>query len=89
MNTFLKANLVVVYALALASLVWPLPLDAGFWLQRICLILLAVHAIETVVMFKSVRKYPGSLVVSIALSLLFGLLHWMPLAKASSKSGSQ
>jgi hypothetical protein len=40
-------------------------------------------------MFKSVRKYAGSLVVSIALSLLFGLLHWMPLAKASSKNGSQ
>lgn len=89
MNTFLKANLVVLYALTLASLVWPMPLDAGFWLQRISLILLAVHAVETVVMFKSVRKYAGSLTVSIALSLLFGLLHWMPLAKASSGNGPQ
>ena len=84
MNTFLKANLIVLYLLALASLVWPLPLDAGHWLQRISLVLLAVHALETVAMFKHVRKYAGPLAVSMALSLLFGLLHWLPLAKAPS-----
>jgi len=89
MNTFLKANLIVLYALALASLVWPLPLDAGHWLQKISLILLAVHAIETVAMFKHVRKYAGPLAVSIALSLLFGLLHWMPLAKDNTKNSSK
>lgn len=89
MNTFLRANLIVLYLLALASLVWPLPLDAGFWLQRVSLILLLVHALETAAMFKHVRKYSGALAVSIALSLVFGLLHWMPLAKAGSKERPQ
>jgi hypothetical protein len=89
MNTFLKATLVGLYALALASLGWTLPLDAGLWLQRISLVLLGVHAIETVAMFSHVRKYVGPLAFSIALSLLFGLLHWLPLAKAGTPNGSR
>lgn len=81
MNTFLKAGLISIYALACISLVWPLPLDAGPWLQRISVILLAIHVLETVVMFKHVKKYKGPVSTSILLSLLFGLLHWKPLSK--------
>ena len=32
-------------------------------------------------MFKHVRKYRGPLAVSVLLTLLFGLLHWKPLAQ--------
>lgn len=88
MNTFLKASLLVLYVLALFSLQWPLPLDTGYWMQRISLIVLAVHAVETVAMLRHVRKYAGPLWISVLLSLLFGLLHWMPLAKAGSKKGT-
>lgn len=86
MNTLIKGSLVIVYALALISLVWPLPLDAGPWLQKLSVILIAIHVLETVVMFKHVKKYPGPLSTSIMLSLLFGLLHWLPLSKANVKA---
>jgi len=38
-------------------------------------------------MFKHVKAYEGSLVKSMVLTLLFGLLHWMPIAKANKSIG--
>lgn len=81
MNQFLKANLLGLYALAVLSLAIPMPWDSNGLLQRLTLILLAVHVGETVFMFKHVKAYEGALWKSIALSLLFGLLHWLPLAR--------
>lgn len=81
MNKFLKANLLGLYALALLSLAIPLPWDSNGLLQRLSLILIAVHLLETVVMFKHVKAYEGALWKSVGLSLLFGLLHWLPLAR--------
>jgi hypothetical protein len=37
-------------------------------------------------MFRHVRLYKGSLAVSIILTLLFGLLHWKPLADARARA---
>jgi len=85
MNTALKGGLIAIYALACISLVWPLPFEAGPWLQKISVILLAIHLLETIVMFKHVKKYQGPVGTSILLSLLFGLLHWLPLAKGNVK----
>jgi hypothetical protein len=34
------------------------------------------------VAFKYVKTYSGPLWVSVVLALLFGVLHWMPLARA-------
>ena len=85
MVKFLKVNLLGFYALAIISLFVELPWGSGPYLQRISLILLAVHAVEAVVMFKDVRRYHGALGTSIVLSLLFGLLHWLPLRKAAQK----
>ncbi len=42
--------------------------------------MLVIHVIEMAVMFKHVKRYPGPLAVSMALTLLFGMLHWKPLA---------
>lgn len=81
MNHFLKSNLLGLYALALLSLVMPMPWESNGLLQRLSLILLAVHVVETVVMFKHVKAYAGPLWKSIVLSLLFGLLHWWPLMR--------
>jgi hypothetical protein len=53
------------------------------------LVLLLVHAVELVVMFKHVRLYRGSLAVSVLLTLLFGLLHWRPLAKAAAQAAAR
>jgi hypothetical protein len=88
MNTYLKANLVVLYLLALASLAVTMPWGIGPYLQRATLVLFVIHALETVVMFKHVKFYNGPLAKSIGLSLLYGLLHWLPLARAAKRSSA-
>ena len=82
MNTLLKGGCAAVYLLALVSLAWTFPMGAGPILQKLALILLLVHAVEAIFVFKYIKTYSGPLLTSIVLSLLFGLLHWMPLAKA-------
>lgn len=83
MIPFLKALCVAVYALAIASLFGTLPLSTGPVLQFLAIAMVAVHALEAVMVFKYIKSYPGSLAVSLVLALLFGLLHWMPLARAN------
>ena len=80
--TFFKASLLGAYALALASLFVVLPMEAGPVVQRLALAILAVHALECLVAFKYIKSYAGSVYLSFVLAMLYGLLHWMPLAKA-------
>jgi hypothetical protein len=82
LNTLSKAILSLTYLVALASLFFALPLEAAPVIQKIALALLAVHLLECVLAFKYVKTYPGALWVSVVLALLYGLLHWMPLARA-------
>lgn len=86
MRTIFKLLLIATYGLALVSLFGVLPADLGHLLQRISLILLVIHAIELLLMFKTIRTYRGPLAASIALTLLFGLLHWKPLADAQRRT---
>lgn len=81
MNTFFKANCLAVYLLALLSLLIELPFGAGPILQTIALVLLAAHALEVPIAFGKIKLYQGPLAVSILLTLLFGFLHWLPLAR--------
>jgi hypothetical protein len=83
MSTFLKANCLGAYALALLSLAWPLPWGVGPLFQNLALALLAIHVLEAIVAFKHIKTYKGPLLHSLVLALLFGLLHWMPLARAA------
>lgn len=87
MNTFFRIAIVATYVLAGASLLLTLPFDAGTMLRRISLILLVVHALEVVFVYRHVRLYRGPLAISILLTLLFGLLHWKPLADARARGG--
>jgi uncharacterized protein YhhL (DUF1145 family) len=82
LNTLSKALLSLTYLAALASLFVALPMDAGPVVQQLALVLLAVHVVECLVAFKYVKTYSGPLWVSVVLALLFGVLHWMPLARA-------
>ncbi len=82
MNPIIKTVLLATYALAIASLFAPMPFDAGPMLRRVSLVLLAIHLLELVFVFRHVRLYKGPLATSIVLTLLFGLLHWKPLADA-------
>ena len=83
MFDILKGTAVAIYAIALATL-------AG-WLRGIAFdvvavfsaAMIAVHAIEIPFMLRYLRRYRGPLAASIALNLLFGLLHWVPLKRVA------
>lgn len=83
MNTLLKAGCLAIYLLALVGAFVALPWGAESVLQDIAAILVGLHVLELVVAFGSVRRHPGPLIDSVALTLLFGLLHWLPLAKGA------
>jgi hypothetical protein len=83
MNTYLKALCLVTYLLAVIGVFVALPFGVTPWLQKVAILLLLAHTLELLVAFKSVKRYPGPLIDSVALTLLFGLLHWKPLSKAS------
>ncbi len=84
MYLILKVGCLVAYAMALAGLAGLLGSDLSARMQNVAAVLLILHALEVVFMFKHVRKYRGPLLVSVFLTLLFGLLHWKPLADRRS-----
>jgi hypothetical protein len=77
----LKVGCVALYALAIAGLVGFLPDMLATVCEHIAAIFLALHTIEVVFLFKNVRLYRGSLIVSVLLTMLFGLLNWWPLVE--------
>jgi uncharacterized protein YhhL (DUF1145 family) len=83
MNTVSKAICLAIYLLAVAGAFVALPFGITSVLQKVAVILLVAHVLELLIAFKSVKRYPGPLVDSIALTLLFGFLHWKPLARRS------
>ncbi len=83
MNDALKVACLALYLLAIVGAFGVLPAGITSILQKAALILLAAHVLELLFAFKNVRRYRGPLVDSIGLTLLFGLLHWKPLAKNS------
>ena len=83
---FVKFLCLAAYALALRHLAGLLPEDSFSRAPLIAALLLAIHSAELLLMFKHVRLYRGPLSVSILLTLLFGVLHWMPLARKARKA---
>ena len=80
LNYLLRALCLLAYAMALAKLAGWLPASSFDRAPLVAGVLLALHIGELVFMFKHVRLYRGALAVSVLLTLLFGLLHWQPLA---------
>ncbi len=78
-----KATCIVIYVLAIGAGAGLLPPAAGSAVQTVAMVLVGVHLVEALVAFRSVKRYPGALIDSIALTLLFGFLHWRPLAKGA------
>ena len=83
MNTALKGGALVIYLLAVVGVAGFLPVGLASALQLVAVVLLTLHVLELLVAFKYLRRYPGSLIDSVALTLLFGFLHWMPLKKGA------
>jgi len=88
-NTLAKALLVATYLLAIIGLFVGLPMGATPVVQKLAVALIAVHLLECLLAFKYVKSYPGPLHTSVVLALLFGLLHWMPLAKAARQAAAK
>ncbi len=79
-NYLLRALCLLAYAMAVAKLAGLLPAGSFDRAPLVAGVLLALHAAELVFMFKHVRLYRGGLTVNVLMTLLFGLLHWKPLA---------
>ena len=86
MNTLLRGVCLVVYALAVAACFVQFPSETGTTIRYAALILLGAHVLEVLVAFKSVKLYKGALLVSVFLTVLFGFLHWIPLAKEDARA---
>jgi uncharacterized protein YhhL (DUF1145 family) len=86
LNSFFKVIILVVYLLGTASHIVALPGQAGPIMQTMSLALLLIHALECLLAYRYIKLYPGPLLVSLVLSMLFGLLHWMPLARKAREA---
>ena len=85
MTLVMKIACLVAYALGLAGLSGlvhgPLA-SAG---EILSIVLLGVHALELLFAFRFLGRYRGPFALSVVLSLLFGVLHWAPLARQSKR----
>jgi uncharacterized protein YhhL (DUF1145 family) len=85
--TLSKAIALVFYALVAASFVVALPVspEVLHWARMGVAVLFGIHALELLAMRKVVARYPGPFAVSAGLTLLFGILHWKPLANRPAR----
>ena len=88
MYLILKTLCLATYVLAIASFANTVPAVAVVPLQLFAAAMLTAHALEAVVFLRYVRLYRGSLAASLLLTLLFGLLHWKPLADAQAANAA-
>jgi hypothetical protein len=84
-----KIIILALYAATLAGLAGLLSADVSAWLLKLSLVIVAAHVLETVFCMRYLRLYRGSLAASILLTLLFGLLHWKPLADEAARTRKQ
>jgi hypothetical protein len=81
-----KIVLLAIYALAILSFFITPPFAWAQELRILAAVILLAHTFEAILFWKNVRLYPGPLALSILLTLLFGFLHWKPLADAHKSS---
>ena len=81
MNLVMRIACLVAYALGIAALAGLVhgPLAAAAAIVTIALV--GLHALELLYAFRFLHRYPGSMGMSVVLALLFGVLHWAPLAR--------
>ena len=86
LNSFFKVCLLAVYLLGIASHIVAFPGQGGPIVQTMSLALLLIHALECLLAYRYIKLYSGPLWLSLLLSMLFGLLHWMPLARKAREA---
>ena len=81
-----KALCVVLYAAAVARLAGWLPEGVFPYAPILATVFLTIHALELPFFWRRVQAYRGPLAVSVALTVLFGLLHLAPLRGAVAEA---
>ena len=81
MNLVMRIACLVAYALGIAAFAGLVhgPLAAAAAIVTIALV--GLHALELLYAFRFLHRYRGSMGLSVVLALLFGVLHWAPLAR--------
>lgn len=78
-----KLLCLVLYALALAGLAGAISGPLATWMELGAALFLVIHVIELPFFFKYIRTYAGGVPASVALALLFGAFHTLPLIRAA------
>ena len=83
-NYLLRTLCLLAYVMAVAKLTGLLPAGSFDHAPLVAGLLLSAHVAELPFAFRHLRRYQGTLAMSIGLTLLFGLMHWKPLAEQPS-----
>lgn len=81
MTLAMKIACLAAYALGIAALVGLIHGPLASAAAIVTIALLGVHALELLYAFKFLHRHRGSMGMSVLLALLFGVLHWAPLAR--------
>jgi hypothetical protein len=81
MNLVMRIGCLVAYALDVAAFAGLIHGPVAAAAAIVTITLLGLHALELLYAFRFLHRYRGSMGVSVALALLFGVLHWAPLAR--------
>jgi uncharacterized protein YhhL (DUF1145 family) len=81
MNLVMRIGCLLAYALGIAAFTGLIhgPLAAAAAIVTIALV--GLHALELLFAYRFLHRYKGSMAASVVLALLFGVLHWAPLAR--------
>lgn len=81
MNLVMRIGCLAAYALGIAAFTGLIhgPLAAAAAIVTIALV--GLHALELLFAYRFLHRYKGAMAVSVVLALLFGVLHWAPLAR--------
>jgi hypothetical protein len=81
MNLVMRIGCLAVYALGIAAFTGLVhgPFAAAAAIGTLALV--GLHALELLFAYRFLHRYKGSMGMSLALALLFGVLHWAPLAR--------
>lgn len=86
LNTLLRGLCLLTYAAALAQAAGWLPAGLLPHAPLVAAVLLALHVLELPFAYKHLRRDTRPLALGLLLALLYGLMHWWPLARAQAQT---
>lgn len=88
-NYLLRALCLLAYGAAVAKLAGLLPDGSFDRAPIVAAVLLGLHGLELLMVYKRLGAYAGGMARSVVLTLLFGVLHWRPLLQQSLPADAQ